>query len=194
MKKVQLGPQTLVYPMPAFLVGAEVNGKANFMTAAWSGIVNSNPPMLGVSLQHHRYTYKGIKEHGVFSINVPSAALVKETDYCGLVSGAKEDKTADCGFKIFRGKLEKAPLIEQCPLNLECRVVHILNLGSHALIVGEIVEVHASEDCLTDGLPDVKKIDPIVYTGGGSKAYYRLGAEMLAPAFNVGMEIRKANR
>jgi flavin reductase (DIM6/NTAB) family NADH-FMN oxidoreductase RutF len=177
--------------MPAFLVGADVLGKPNFMTAAWSGIVNSNPPMLSVSLQHHRHTYKGVKEHGVFSINVPSAAMVGEADYCGIVSGAKEDKTAKCGFKVFYGKLPGAPLIEQCPLNLECRVLHILNLGSHALIVGEIVETHVSEDCLTEGLPDVKKIDPLVYTSGLAKAYYRLGPDPLAPAFNVGTEIKK---
>lgn len=161
------------------------------MTAAWSGIANSNPPMVSVALQHHRHTYKGIKENGTFSVNVPSAALVKETDYCGIVSGTKEDKTADCNFNVFYGKLGNAPLIEQCPVNLECKVVHILNLGSHAFIIGQIEEVHVSENCLTDGQPDVSKIDPVVFCTGGRKTYRGLGGE-LAAAFSVGMEIKKS--
>lgn len=191
MKKVALGPQTLLYPLPAFLIGSNVDGKPNFMTAAWSGIANSNPPMVSVALQHHRHTLKGIKDCGTFSINVPSADLVKETDYCGIVSGTKEDKTTQCKFQVFYGKLKDAPLIQQCPLNLECKVVHILNLGSHAFIIGQIEEVHASEACLTDGLPDVQKIDPIVFCPGSRKTYHGLGKE-LAAAFSVGMEIKKA--
>jgi flavin reductase (DIM6/NTAB) family NADH-FMN oxidoreductase RutF len=191
MKKVALGSQTLLYPLPAFLIGSNVDGKPNFMTAAWSGIANSNPPMVSVALQHHRHTLKGIKECGTFSINVPSADLVKETDYCGIVSGTKEDKTAQCKFQVFYGKLKDAPLIQECPLNLECKVVHILNLGSHAFIIGQIEEVHASEACLSDGQPDVQKIDPIVFCPGSKKTYHGLGKE-LAAAFSVGMEIKKA--
>ncbi|GKT10572.1 flavin reductase family protein [Desulforhabdus sp. TSK] len=190
MKKVALGPQTLLYPLPAFLIGSNVDGRPNFMTAAWSGIANSNPPMVSVALQHHRYTLKGIKECGTFSINVPSADLVKETDYCGIVSGTKEDKTTQCKFQVFYGKLKDAPLIQQCPLNLECKVVHILNLGSHAFLIGQIEEVHASEACLTDGQPDVQKIDPIVFCPGSKKTYHNLGKE-LAAAFSAGMEIKK---
>ncbi len=190
MKKVTLGPQTLIYPMPAFLIGSLVDGKPNFMTAAWSGIVNSSPPMLSVSLQHHRYTLKGIRENGVFSVNVPSTDLVKETDYCGIVTGSREDKTAVCKFDLFYGRLKLAPLIEQCPVNLECKAVHLLNLGSHTMVVGQIEEVHVSEACLTDGEADGTKIHPLIYTSGARKAYCSLGPE-LAQAFSVGMEIKK---
>ncbi|MBI5064065.1 MAG: flavin reductase family protein [Desulfatitalea sp.] len=189
MKKITLGAQTLVYPMPAFLVGANVAGKANFMTAAWSGIACSNPPMVSVALQHHRHTLKGIKENGTFSINVPSQDQVRETDYCGIVSGTKQDKASDCGFAVFYGQLKTAPLIEQCPLNLECKVVHILNLGSHALIVGQIEETHVSEACVTDGLPDADKLKPIIYTPGAEKRYHGLGAT-LAKAFSVGQDLK----
>ena len=189
MKKVQLGPQTLLYPMPAFLVGADVDGKPNFMTAAWSGIACSTPPMLTVALQHHRFTLKGMKEKGVFSINVPSAALVKETDYCGMVSGDREDKGAACGFHVFYGVLKTAPMIEECPVNLECKLVHTLHLGSHALLVGQIEEVHVSEECLSHGEPDVLKIDPLIYCPGSDKAYYAFGRR-LAQAFSVGKEIK----
>ena len=190
MKKVQLGPKTLLYPMPAFLIGADIAGRPNFMTAAWSGIACSNPPMLTVALQHHRYTLKGIKENGTFSVNVPSSDLVKETDYCGIVSGQKEDKVKACGFTVFYGPLKTAPMIEQCPVNLECRVMHTLYLGSHALVVGQIEEVHVSEDCLSDGEPDLLKINPLIYCTGAEKTYHAFG-QKLAEAFSVGMEIKK---
>lgn len=190
MKKVQLGPQTLLYPMPAFLIGASVEGKPNFMTAAWSGIANSNPPMVTVALQHHRHTLKGIKENGTFSVNVPDRKLARETDYCGIVSGSKDDKTATCGFTVFHGKLTTAPLIEECPVNLECRVVHILNLGSHALVIGQVEEVFASRECLTDGQPDVAKVDPLIFTVGAGKAYHGIG-DFIAQAFSAGMALKK---
>jgi flavin reductase (DIM6/NTAB) family NADH-FMN oxidoreductase RutF len=190
MKKITLGAQTLLYPMPAFLIGANVAGKANFMTAAWSGIANSNPPMVTVALQHHRHTLKGIKENGTFSLNVPSEDQVKETDYCGIVSGARKDKTADCGFTVFYGKLQTAPLIEQCPVNLECKVVHILNLGSHALVVGQIEETHVTEQCTTEGQPDVAKVKPVIYSPGAQKLYYGIG-QPLAQAFSAGKDLKK---
>ena len=191
MKKVQLGPKTLLYPMPAFLVGANVDGKPNFMTAAWSGIACSTPPMLTVALQHHRYTLKGMKETGVFSINVPSVDLIKETDYCGLFSGEKEDKVATCSFKVFYGVLKTAPMIEQCPVNLECKAMHTLYLGSHALLVALIKEVYVSEACLTHGEPDIDKVHPLIYATGTDKAYYEFGGR-LAEAFSVGKELKKA--
>ena len=190
MKKVALGAQTLVYPMPAFLIGADVDGKANFMTAAWSGIANSTPPMITVALQHHRYTLKGIKENGTFSVNVPSGAQAKETDYCGIFSGIKEDKVAVCGFTVFRGKLKSVPMIEECPVNLECKVVHILNLGSHELVIGQIEEVHASENCLTNGEPDYAKVNPLIFCLGPDKSYHTMG-ERVAAAFSVGLELKK---
>ena len=194
MKKVTLGAQTLIYPMPAFLIGANVGEKPNFMTAAWSGIAASTPPMITVALQHHRHTLKGIRQNGTFSVNVPGANLVRETDYCGMVSGTtKADKAAECGFTIFYGKLKNAPLIEQCPVNLECEVVHTLALGSHTLIVGRIEEVHVSEDCMAEGEPDAAKIDPIIFTTGAENAYFRLG-EKIGPAFKIGKQMPREKR
>jgi flavin reductase (DIM6/NTAB) family NADH-FMN oxidoreductase RutF len=190
-EKVKLGPRPLVYPMPAFLVGADVDGKPNFMAVAWGGIACSRPPMVSVALQHHRYTYKGIKEKGTFSINIPSQEQVTQTDYCGIVSGAKTDKNQVCGFKIFYGKLETAPMIEQCPLNLECKVVHILDLGSHAFIIGEVMETYVNTDCLTGGEPDASKIKPFIYSEGPLAQYYSFG-EILAPAFNIGRKLKSS--
>ena len=185
MAKVTVENKTLVYPMPAFVIGANVDGKPNFMTAAWSGIAGSNPPMITVALQHHRHTLKGMKQNMTFSVNVPSVDLAKETDYCGVVSGSKTDKVADCHFKVFYGKLTTAPMIEQFPVNLECKVMHILDLGSHELVVGRIEETYISEECLKDGKPDVNKIKPIVYAG---RRYMALG-EAVGGAFTIGKEL-----
>jgi flavin reductase (DIM6/NTAB) family NADH-FMN oxidoreductase RutF len=189
MTKRTFGPQTWLFPEPTVLVGAKVEGKPNFMAVAWAGIACGDPPCVSVALRHARHTLHGIRQNMVFSVNIPSTALVKETDYCGLVSGAKTDKVRDCGFNVFYGTLNTAPLIEQCPINLECEVLHIINMGSHALVVGKIIETHVSEDCLTDGQPDVKKINPIIYTPRPATAYYALG-EKVAASFSVGKEIK----
>ncbi len=189
MAKKTLGPQPLLYPKPAILVGTNVDGKPNFATYAWAGIASSTPPTISVAVRPNRYTLKGIHQNMTFSVNVPSTSLVKETDYCGLISGAKTDKVRDCGFKVFYGKLGTAPLIEQCPVNLECQVLHILNLGSHFLVIGRIEETHVSEDCLTDGAPDIMKIKPIVYSMTPSGSYHAVG-EVIAKAFSVGRELK----
>jgi flavin reductase (DIM6/NTAB) family NADH-FMN oxidoreductase RutF len=189
MGKTQFGPQTLLYPMTALLVGANVDEKPNFMAVGWGGIVNMEPPMISVALRHQRYTLKGIKQNMTFSVNIPSTNLVKETDYCGIISGAKVNKAEVCRFKIFYGKLNSAPLIEQCPVNLECKVMHMMDLGSHSLVIGQIEETHISDSCLTDGKPDVNKIKPFVYTTSPANQYQAFG-EVLAKAFSVGKELR----
>jgi flavin reductase (DIM6/NTAB) family NADH-FMN oxidoreductase RutF len=113
-----------------------------------------------------------------------------ETDYCGVVSGSRTDKIVDCGFKVFYGDLTGAPMIEQYPVNLECKAIHLLNLGSHYLAIGEIMETHISEDCLTDGEPDVEKIKPISYIEGQPGDYYCLG-DNVGKAFRIGNNLKK---
>lgn len=188
MGKVALGPQTLVYPMPALLVGANVDGKPNFMAVAWGGIACSDPPMLSVALRHIRHTLKGIRQNQTFSVNVPSVEQAKETDHCGMVSGSKVDKVRACHFDIFYGKLGNAPLVGQCPVNLECKVVQILNLGSHALVIGRIEETYVSEECLTEGRPDVDKIRPLTYVTAPAARYQGLG-EVVGKAWSVGRRL-----
>lgn len=190
MSKIQIGPTALLYPMPALLVGVNVNGKPNFMAVAWGGIANGEPPMVSVAIRHQRYTHIGIQQNLTFSVNVPSVDLVKETDYCGSISGSKVDKVAVCQFKVFYGKLDSAPLIEQCPVNLECKVMHILDLGSHSLIIGRIEETHISESCLTDGQPDVNKIKPLIYTPEPARQYQALG-EVTGKAFSIARELTR---
>lgn len=192
MSKVQLGPKTLIYPMPTFLVGANVDDKPNFMAVAWGGISNLDPPMISVAVRHQRHTNKGIKQNKTFSVNIPSVDLVKETDYCGIVSGFKVDKVKICGFKVFYGRLKSAPMIEQCPLNLECSLAHVIDLGSHDLIIGKIEETHISDNCLTGGKPDAAKVNPLIYITG-ELPYYRALGEVVARAFSIGKELQVKN-
>ena len=185
MTKKKSGPQPMVWPHPTVLVGANVDGKPDFAAVAWTGVAAHNPPTITIGLQPHRYSLKGIYQNRTFSVNVPSVDLVKETDYCGMVSGADTDKVKDCKFKVFYGNLKTVPMIEQCPINMECEVLHILNLGSHHLVVGKIIETYFSEDCLTDNRPDMEKVKPFAF---GPGKYYAIG-EAFADAFKVGWEI-----
>ena len=190
MKKVAIGARTILYPLPTVLVGANVNDRANFMAVAWCGIVNSRPPMLSVSLQYPRYTLKGISQNNTFSVNIPSIDMVVETDYCGLVSGAENDKVAACKFSIFYGKLGNAPLINEFPINIECRVVQTVSLPSHEHIIGQIEEIYGSESCLTEGEPDVAKINPFLWTARPRNEYWTFGRS-LGKAFDIGNQIKE---
>jgi flavin reductase (DIM6/NTAB) family NADH-FMN oxidoreductase RutF len=188
MQKIPIGPQTLIYPKPALLIGANVDGRPNFMTLAWGGIANGEPPMIAVALRYRHHTLKGIRQNSSFSVNIPSRDMAKETDYCGITSGSSVDKVKVCGFAVYYGRLATAPLIEQCPVNLECRVDRILDLGSHSLVIGQIMETYVSESCLTDGKPDVDKISPLIYSGSPAREYLELG-RVVAKAYSIGHEM-----
>ena len=189
MAKVQMGPGHNIYPMPALLVGANVDGKPNFLTVAWGNIANAEPPMAAVAIRVKRYTRIGIEQNKTFSVNIPSIDLVKEVDYCGVASGAKVDKVKTCQFTVFYGKLGTAPMIEQCPVNLECSVLHSLELGSHFIYIGRIEEVHASSDCLTEGSIDLDKVKPFAFLDEPPRQYHAMG-EPQGKAFNIGLELK----
>jgi flavin reductase (DIM6/NTAB) family NADH-FMN oxidoreductase RutF len=161
MDKIALGPMPYISVMPTLLVGANVQGKANYMTAAWATVACMAPPMVCVAINKSRYTLRGIEENGTFSLNVPKAADVVPADYCGIVSGEKEDKSEV--WTSFYGKLATAPLARECPVNIECRLFRTVDCGSHLLVIGEVAEIHADSSCVTDGKPDLAKVDPIVY-------------------------------
>jgi len=190
MDKVKLGPQTLVYPKPALLVGADVDGRPNFLAVAWGGVACGTPPMVSVAINTHRHTLKGIRHSMAFSVNITPRDYAVQTDYCGIISGSKTDKVADCGFEVFYGELAGAPMIRQYPVNLECKVAQIIELGSHCLVIGEIMQTHVSSDCLTDGKPDVTKIQPVAYMEGQAGNYYCM-TEHAGKAFNIGKGMKK---
>lgn len=188
MAKVTIRPDRYMYPRPTLLLGANVDGKANFLAVGGGGVANAEPPMIGVPIRHNRYSLKGVQQNLTFSLNTPSVNLVRETDYCGIASGAKVDKVKVCQFKVFYGNLKTAPMIEQCPLNLECKVVQILNLGSHSFVIGQVEGAYITESCLTDGKPDANKIKPIIFNL--ESAEYLAFGEVIAKAFRIGLELR----
>jgi len=188
MAKVNLGANAYIYPMPVTLVGATVEGRANFMAVGWVMRVNRQPPLLAVALNKAHFTPVGIRQHRAFSVNFPGADLMEKTDYCGLVSGRQVDKSGL--FRVFYGELETAPLIEECPLGLECRLYEVVELPVNDLFIGEIVAAYASEDCLTDGQPDILKINPLMLTMPDNH-YWTVG-ERAGKAWAAGKKIKQA--
>jgi flavin reductase (DIM6/NTAB) family NADH-FMN oxidoreductase RutF len=178
MKK-SMGPTTLVYPTPVFVVGTyDRNDKANVMTAAWGGICSSEPPSVAISIRKVRYTYGNIIDRKAFTISIPSEKFVKESDYFGIVSGKKEDKFENTGLTPIPSKIVDAPYVGEFPLVLECRVTHVTDLGSHTQFVGEIKDVKVNEDCLDEeGIPDVAKIMPFWYSPS-DHSYYAMGMNL----------------
>jgi flavin reductase (DIM6/NTAB) family NADH-FMN oxidoreductase RutF len=141
--KVRRDSYPLIYPIPLCLLGAQVDGKLNYETIGNVGMVSFNPNLIMISSIEGHHTNQDVNEHGTFSINYPDAGILAETDYCGMVSGKTEDKGNL--FKTFYGVLETAPMIDECPVNLECRVVDTLQYGSNEVWIGEVVETYLDE-------------------------------------------------
>lgn len=182
MAKKRLEPRPFMYPKPAILVGALVRGMPNFMTIANCGIVNYDPPMISIAAAKHHYTNRGIRNKKTFSVNIPSAKMAKATDYCGLYSGRREDKSGV--FEVFYGKLKTAPMIEECPVNLECELAKTIHFEDEDLFIGEIKAIYVNNECMTQGSPDIKKVDPLIYSTSDRK-YYRIGKEV-GRAYSIG--------
>jgi flavin reductase (DIM6/NTAB) family NADH-FMN oxidoreductase RutF len=182
MKKLEIDNNAYLYPMPVVLVGTMIGGKANFMTVAWVSRVNFKPPMMAVCINRFHYTPKGILENRSFSVNIPGRTMLELTDYCGLVSGKTVDKSEL--FELFHGKIPSAPMIGDCPLNMECKLVQVVELPSNFLFIGEIVGAYCEERFMTDGKPDVKKVDPFVLTMPGNR-YWAVG-EYIGDAWSIG--------
>lgn len=186
-KKIKIdNDAAFLYPMPMVLVGSVVDGKANFMAAAWVSRVNFKPPLFLVALGPH-HTNKGIEEHKAFSINIPDVSLIEKTDYCGLVSGGKTDKSEL--FEVFYGELDKAPLIKECPVCMSFSVYETVKLPFDVLYIGEAKEVFTEERCMTDNQLDVKKINPFTLTMPDNH-YWSVG-ENLGKAWGIGKAMKK---
>jgi len=183
MKK-SIGPKNVLYPTLTTLVGAQINGKPNYLTIAWVGIVNRSH--LSISLGKSHFTNQGIRKNKTFSVNIPPIDLVKETDYCGLVSGKNVDKSGV--FKTFYGKLETAPMIEECPINLECRLVKTVDFPGNELFIGEIVETYCEEEVFTEDYIDFAKVQPLLYITT-DKSYWKLD-NRVAKAYEIGKELK----
>ena len=176
MKEKTVWPgSTQLAPVPVVLVGSG-NGTDipyNLITVAWAGIVCSDPAMIGISIRPERHSYNIIKETREFTVNLPSRALAKSVDYCGVVSGRDCDKISKCGFHAAAGNSVSAPVISECPITLECQLQETTHLGSHTLFLGRICSIDLDTDLIdAKGRLDIEKADLLAYAHGH---YYGLG-------------------
>jgi flavin reductase (DIM6/NTAB) family NADH-FMN oxidoreductase RutF len=185
MEKIQLQNQAPATPYPVIIAGALVQGKENYLTIGAYGGMSIQPPLIYISSMKKHFTNAGIKETGYFSINVPSARMVKETDYCGLVSGRDTDKSAV--FTSFYGKEKNAPMIRECPVNALCRLVKTVKLPNNDVFIGEVIEYYVDKTCLTKNQPDPRKTAPLLLYG---RSYRNLGRPA-GTAFSAGKALMK---
>lgn len=189
MKK-SLGPNTLVYPTPVWVIGAyDQNGKANVMTAAWAGICCSKPPCVAVSLREATYTHGCIIAREAFTVNVGVEKYAAEVDYFGLSSGKSIDKFASVALTAVKSEVVDAPYIAEFPLVLECKLKQIVEIGLHTQFIGEIIDVKADEEVLGENdIPDISLLKPMIFSPGGRK-YHGVG-QMIGEAFALGKRFR----
>lgn len=184
-KKVEKPPFTALFPLPVVLVTAGLEGEVpNIITIAWTGIMNSRPPTVYISVRPATHSHRLVRDSGEYVINIPTSGRVRETDYCGSVSGRDVDKFTQTGFTPVPAARVRAPLIGECPVNIECRVRQVVNLGSHDAFIAEVLAVHVNESALDKkGRADFDKIGPFAYCLG---EYRRLGAPLGTHGFSRG--------
>ena len=184
MKKQEWKPGNMLYPLPAVMVScADRAGKTNILTVAWAGTVCTNPPMLSISVRPERYSCGMIRETGEFVVNLTTEELARATDLCGVISGRDADKWEAAGLTPVPARKVKAPLIGECPVNLECRVEQELALGSHILFLARVVSVSVDEAYLDEkGSHHLDWAKPICYSHG---RYFPLGKEIGKFGFSV---------
>lgn len=184
MAKQSWKPGNMLYPVPAVLVSCrDKKGNDNVLTVAWAGSICSDPAMLSISVRKERYSYPMIKESGEFVVNLTTKELVRATDYCGVKSGREEDKFAAAG--LTKGEAEKinAPIIMESPVNLECRVVNVLELGSHDMFLAEVVNVQVSDEYMDEkGGFHLNDANLLAYSHG---EYYALGEKLGTFGYSV---------
>jgi flavin reductase (DIM6/NTAB) family NADH-FMN oxidoreductase RutF len=188
MRKIKLKTNYFSYPMPVTLVGTFVGDRVDFTAVAWMSSVNYRPPMLAVAINKKHYSPEGIRETRTFSVNIPSVDLLTQTDYCGIVSGRNTDKSEV--FELFFGELKTAPMIEGCPICVECKLIDVYDrLPTNYLFIGEIVAVYSEEKYLTDGKPDISKMHPLILTVPQNK-YWVIGKQV-GNAWKDGLKLKE---
>lgn len=184
MAKKMVRPYPALYPAPLVLVSClDQEGRPNVLTIAWTGVASDSPPHIAIALRPHRYSHAGIQERGEFTVNVPTVDILAAVDACGHTTGARVDKFERFGLTPLPASQVKPPLIAECPVNLECRVSHQLPLGSHNLIVAQVVALHVDEELLDEfGRIDSQRAHPIVYV---VNEYWCLGHRIETSGFTL---------
>lgn len=176
MGKVVWKPGTFVYPIPAVMVSCGNMEESNIITVAWTGILNTNPATVYISVRPTRYSYNIIKETKEFAINLTTTKLARATDWCGVRTGADFDKFKEMNLHKEKAKFIKCPLIKESPVSIECKVKEIKDLGSHHMFIAEVLSIDADDEFIDEkGAFDISKCDLIAYANGG---YYSLGKKI----------------
>jgi flavin reductase (DIM6/NTAB) family NADH-FMN oxidoreductase RutF len=185
MVKVIKEPFCALYPVPVILVTClDKAGQPNVMTISWVGTVASVPPCLAIGVRPYRYSHAAIEEQGEFVVNIPNCALLRAVDYCGRMPRHRtSDKFAKAGLIPVPASQVASPLIAECPVNIECKLIQSLDLGSHTLFVGQILAVHVDEELLDErGFIDYSKAQAIAYLGN---EYWSLGQALATVGFTM---------
>ena len=190
VSKVIWKPGTFEYPIPAVMVSCGDMNNSNIMTVAWTGIVNTNPAMVYISVKPERYSHDIIKKKKEFVINLTNENLSYATDWCGVKSGRDHDKFKVLKLTKEKGKFVKCPLIKESPVSIECKVVDIKPLGSHTMFIAEVLSIDADDKYIDkNGAFDISKCDLIAYANGG---YYKLGKKVGKFGYSVAKK-KKSN-
>ena len=189
MSKVEWKSGTFLYPLPAVMVTSGNMEKSNIMTVAWTGIMNTNPAMVYISVRPERYSYNLIKESGEFVINLTNENLAFATDWCGVKSGKDFDKFKEMGLTKEKANHVKCPLIKESPVSVECKVKEIKELGSHHMFIAEVLSIDASDEYIDEkGAFDISKCDLIAYANG---EYYSLDKKIGKFGYSVQKKSKK---
>ena len=176
MSKVTWKPGTFLYPLPVVMVSCGTMEKANIITVAWTGIINTDPAMVYISVRPTRHSYNIIKESEEFVINLTTKDLTYATDWCGVKTGAQVDKFKEMHLTKEKAKFVKCPMIKESPVSVECKVKEIKELGSHHMFVAEVLGINADEKYIDEkGAFDISKCDLITYANG---KYFSLGKKI----------------
>ena len=188
MAKQVWKPGTMVYSAPAAMISvADAEGNTNIITAAWTGNICSDPPMAYVSIRPERFSYHMVEDTGCFVINLTTKKLARATDYCGVRSGRNEDKWKTAGLTPEPADFVKAPLIKECPVNIECQVAGQIELGSHTMFIGKVLAVHVDEAYMDkNGRFDLAASGLMAYAHG---EYLELGKRIGTFGFSVKKKI-----
>ncbi len=192
MSKKIWKPGTFVYPIPAVMVSCGDMENSNIITVAWTGIINTNPAKVYISVKPERYSYNIIKEKKEFVINLTTEKLAYATDWCGVKTGAKVDKFKEMKLTKEKCKNVSAPAIKESPVSIECKVIEIKEMGSHHMFIAEVLSIDADEKYINEkGAFDISKCNLIAYANGG---YYELGKKIGKFGYSVEKKKKKKQK
>ena len=193
MERESFKPGNMVYPVPAVLVSvADKAGHTNLFTVAWTGTICTNPPMAYISVRPERYSYHMIKESGEFVINLTTKSMAHATDFCGVRSGRDLDKWKETGLTRMDSLKVKAPSIQESPVNIECKVTEVKELGSHHMFLAEVVAVQVDRSYMDEkNRFHLSAAQPLVYSHG---EYYELGEKLGKFGYSVQKTLKKTQK